>query len=158
MRIVDFVTPAAVVRLAATDVRAALHEIAEALGAAVGVDAAQVEAALREREELGSTAIGNEVAVPHAKLAVARAAGVVGFSAAGVGWAAPDGQPVRIVVALALPPRGGKHLDCLAAVARELSEPEVRARILAAGDPAAVYDVLAAAARSSSRKRSGEGG
>jgi PTS system nitrogen regulatory IIA component len=146
VRIVDFVSEGAVRhRLEATQPDGVLREIAAALAAACGVEAAGVEAALREREALGCTAIGNEVAVPHAKVPVVRVAGVLALSEPGVAWGAPDGRPVRIVVALALPPRGGKHLEALAAVAKELSEPEARVRLLAAPDAAAVWAVLGAA-------------
>ena len=52
---------------------------------------------LLSRERLGTTALGKGVAVPHAhSIAVSRTHVVLGHSAHGLDWRAPDAEPVRI--------------------------------------------------------------
>lgn len=152
MKIADLIPEDAVVlRLAATDAMGAVRELAAVLARAHGLDAARVEALLLERERLGSTALGNEVAVPHAKLEVANVGAALGLSPAGVDFAAPDGAPVRIVVALVCPQRGGAHLRALASIGEALADPLLRKRLLEAGSAAEVKRLLASPRRGAPR-------
>ena len=80
---------------------------------------------LRERERLASTAIGHGVAIPHARIAdidesrcaFLRLAQPVDFNAA-------DGEPVDLVLALAIPAHHvQQHLELLAELAHMLANP-----------------------------------
>jgi PTS system nitrogen regulatory IIA component len=58
------------------------------------------------RERLGSTAVGRGLATPNARsLLVLEPLVLLGRSRRGIEWAAPDGEPVRLVL-LALSPPG----------------------------------------------------
>ncbi len=133
MRLGDLVPASGIrLRLSSTEREGAIGELAELLAAQVDLSADLVRAALIEREQLGSTALGHGVAVPHAKLAVARTVGVLGLSEGGIPFDSPDGEPVHIFVAFISPVQGGRHLLALAAVGQELSDAEARRRLLAA--------------------------
>lgn len=89
---------------------------------------------LREREQLASTAIGHGVAVPHARIAgidesrcaFMRLAQPVDFNAA-------DGEPVDLVLALAVPANHVRqHLELLAELAETFADPGYRAVLRAA--------------------------
>jgi mannitol/fructose-specific phosphotransferase system IIA component (Ntr-type) len=58
--------------------------------------------------------------------------GALGLSREGIDFGAPDGKPVRIVVALLSPMTGNNHLKALAAIAQTLADPSLRAKLLAA--------------------------
>lgn len=152
MKIVDIIPEDGIVlRLAATDAEGAVRALAAVLARAHGLDAAEVETALLERERLGSTAIGDETAIPHGKLPIARVAGALGLSETGIDFAAPDGAPVRIVVALVAPLQGGAHLRALASVGEAVADPLLRKRLLEARTAADVRVLLAAPRRASRR-------
>lgn len=121
---------------------AQLLAAAHARGAVLEPDV--VLAALAHRELLGSTAIGKGCA-----LAAVRSMGVrhehyvLGRSARGVEWHAPDGEPVQLVL-LALAPAtqpAATHLDLLARLASALRAQRSRARLLE-GDTALVASLL----------------
>lgn len=89
---------------------------------------------LRKREQLASTAIGHGVAVPHARIdgidesraAFLRLAQPVDFNAA-------DGEPVDLVLALAVPAHYlQQHLEILAELAETFADPGYRADLRAA--------------------------
>lgn len=89
---------------------------------------------LCERERLASTAIGHGVAIPHARIegidesrcAFLRLAQPVDFNAA-------DGEPVDLVLALAVPDHYvQQHLELLADLAESLADPGYRADLRAA--------------------------
>jgi PTS system nitrogen regulatory IIA component len=148
VKLADFVPEDAIVlRLAAASAADAVRALAAVLARAHGLDAAQVETALLERERLGSTAIGHETAVPHGKLPVRDVAGALGLSETGIDFAAPDGAPVRIVVALVAPVQGGAHLRALACVGEAVADPLLRKRLLEARSAAEVRRLLAAPLR-----------
>lgn len=93
-----------------------------------------IGAGLREREQLASTAIGHGVAIPHARIpglgdsraALLRLAQPIDFNAA-------DGEPVDLVLALAVPEHHvQQHLELLANLAASFSDPGYRAELRAA--------------------------
>lgn len=100
---------------------------------------------LRLRERVGSTAIGKGAAIPHARsLTVDRPALVVARSHRGIGWDAPDGQPVHVVLLVLSPGEWSEEthhafLGRVAAVARLQKN---RQRLLEAGDFLEVSSVL----------------
>jgi PTS system nitrogen regulatory IIA component len=145
VRIADFVPMTAILhRLAATDARGAVTELALALAKLNSMDPALVGSLLLEREALGSTGIGHGIAVPHAKLEIPRTIGVLGLSVPGIDFAAPDGEPAQIFIALLSPAHGGAHLKALAAVAQDLSDATFRSRLLEAAGAAEVHRLLSA--------------
>lgn len=67
------------------------------------------------RESLSSTAIGNGIAVPHAKSAAVKEAGLAAITVPdGVDYEAPDGLPSKLFFMIAAPQAGGDvHLEML---------------------------------------------
>ncbi len=116
-------TEAILDELEATDKKAALKEMLEALSAAGRVSAESAPAlvnALMGREKLGSTGIGKGVAVPHATSEKVQGL-VAAFarSSGGIDFAALDGQPVHLVfLLLASKDSSGRNLEALARVAK----------------------------------------
>jgi Kef-type K+ transport system membrane component KefB/mannitol/fructose-specific phosphotransferase system IIA component (Ntr-type) len=102
-----------------------------------------------EREALSSTGVGEGVAIPHAEIpGLERPALAFARLAEGVDFDAPDGQPVRLVFLLLVPPRAhDRHLQLLSALARLLTQDEVKAGLHAARDPSGVLAVLDGATR-----------
>jgi mannitol/fructose-specific phosphotransferase system IIA component (Ntr-type) len=97
----------------------AIGELATLVAQQAGLDVPTTVAAVLERERSMSTAIGNHLAVPHARVAKLAAPVVgVGLSRAGIPFAAPDGEPIHIVVLLLTQvDDDGAQLELLADVA-----------------------------------------
>ncbi|MBN1771651.1 MAG: PTS sugar transporter subunit IIA [Deltaproteobacteria bacterium] len=98
-----------------------------------GLDAPAIIEALATREQLATTAVGEGLAFPHAKLPglPAARASVVLLPAPGLDLGAADGLPVRLVVALIVPPDSiGEHLKLLGAFSRRLRDPTARQALL----------------------------
>ncbi len=149
MRIIDFLAAKhGVHRLEAGDANGVVRELGLALAQSSQVDTEQLIDLLLHRERVGSTAVGYEVAMPHARTpAAAETVGVLGLSYRGVDFHAPDGIPVRLFVAFVSPIHGGRHLHAVAAVARELADPNLRKQLLDSSDAAEAYRVLGASTR-----------
>ena len=100
--------------------------------------------AVMRREQSMPTAIADGVAFPHARIdGVAPLVPVIGIHRQGVDFGAADGAPTRLfVLMLVAPPEARRYLQVLAAFARQLSLPEVRARLLDAADAEAVRAAL----------------
>jgi PTS system nitrogen regulatory IIA component len=97
---------------------------------------ARVFDSLFDREKLGSTGLGYGVAIPHGRLknlketlcAFVRTQSPVPFES-------PDGQPVRLVLAMLVPEHATEqHLELLSDVAQMFSDGDLRERLLQAGD------------------------
>jgi len=147
-RISDFVHgPEGIFRLDAADAASAVRELGFALAPFCNVDGERIVDLLARREHVATTAVGGQVAIPHARTAdAAETVGIVGLSARGVDFAAADGLPVQVFVALLSPIHGGRHLQAIASIARDLSDPTFRRRLLKASSPDAAYQLLAGAA------------
>lgn len=131
--------------LVAGDAEGVLRELAGKLAAAGAVaDAEQLFARLWERERLGSTAIGRGIAIPHCKLdSLAKVVVAVGLAPAGVDFAAPDAQPVRLFFVVVSPSRSpAEHLQSLAAISRWVKADGRVDRLLASQRPQDVLDML----------------
>lgn len=105
---------------------------------------ARVQEALTMRERSMTTGMENGIAIPHAAVdGLQDVVGVLGLSRHGVPFDALDRLPARIMVCLIIP-RDKKllHIKTLAEIARLLSRPAVRARLLEAASPAAALDVI----------------
>jgi PTS system nitrogen regulatory IIA component len=122
-----------------------LRELAGRIAARGGVGGAEeLFQRLWEREQQGATGVGGGIAIPHCKLpGLRRGLVAVGMVPSGVGVAAADGEPVRLLFVVLSPgdsPAG--HLQSLAAISRWNRTKGNAARLLALRDPAAVYDLL----------------
>lgn len=99
---------------------------------------------LVSRERLGSTAIGSAVAIPHARIdqvSELRAA-FVRFDEP-VAFDAADGQPVRFLFGLLVPPGDEEiHLRMLSTIAQMLARDLFRDSLREAADADALYDIL----------------
>jgi PTS system nitrogen regulatory IIA component len=143
LELIDFVPADAIVfRLGASDATGAIRELASALARAHGLDRELTEALLLEREHLGSTALARGVAAPHARMDVPRTMGALGLSEKGIEFAAPDGAPVRIVVAFVGPREGGSDLRALDVVARAFADPTLREKLFEVGSASEIHGLL----------------
>ena len=108
------------------------------------IDQAQLGEDVWRREREMSTGIGKNIGLPHAKtaavtsplLAMATLSGEVDFDAI-------DSQPVRLVFLLATPEAMlSEHLKLLGRITRIAGKDEVRERILQAGSPLEVLELM----------------
>jgi PTS system nitrogen regulatory IIA component len=99
-----------------------------------GIARAKVFDCLFARERLGSTGLGQGVAIPHGRIKGLKEA-----------VAAPDGQPVALMIFLLVPEHASQaHLDLLSELAQMLSDRAFRETLLTAPDAAAVHQALTA--------------
>lgn len=119
-------------RLAASDRRGVVRELAQALARAHALEPARVDEAVWTREQVGTTAIGHGIAIPHARIAgLERPLIAFGLSDPGVDFDAPDGHPARLVFLILTPAEApGAQLEILADISRTLKDPDVRAKLL----------------------------
>ncbi len=105
----------------------------------------QIFDSLVARERLGSTGLGSGVAIPHGRLKSGQqASGVFLRLAEPIDFSAVDSQPVDLVLALVVPESYcDQHLLLLSQVAEMFSEAELCARLRAAEDSLALYEILA---------------
>jgi nitrogen PTS system EIIA component len=105
---------------------------------------ARVFDSLFDREKLGSTGLGYGVAIPHGRLknlkdtlcAFVRTQSPVPFES-------PDGQPVRLVLAMLVPEHATEqHLELLSDLAQMFSDRDLREKLLAASDIATAHSLL----------------
>lgn len=134
----------AVLRLRARTADDALVELAAALAGRTGLAAELIVAGLRERESLGSTGLGHGLALPHTKAEIGGSIAVLGLASEGIEFAALDGEPVRVFVALVSSMQPSEHLRALALVSRAFSQPSMVERVLASDDADDVLALLAA--------------
>lgn len=108
-------------------------------------DLDEILEAVIARENLCSTGFENGVAIPHPRQGhpdvVERLVAVFGRSRAGVDFDALDGEPVHIFFLLCAP-TDSEHLKALAKLSRFLKKKPVRERLIAAGTPEEVWEVL----------------
>ena len=105
---------------------------------------ASVHEALTARERSMTTGMEHGIAIPHAAVdGLPDVVSVLGLSRRGVPFDALDRQPARIMVCLIIP-RDKKllHIKTLAEIARLLSRPAVRARLLEAEGPEQALDII----------------
>lgn len=143
----------------------AISTLAAAIAERMGSpgDAARFAQAVLAREEIAGTGIGDGVAFPHAEIrdlqtplmALAR-------SKKGLDFDAPDGEPVRLILMLLMPPREfERELRLISGMARLLGREEVRRGLLEAADTEAALATLEEADRATAtpapRRGAGEG-
>ena len=134
--------------MAATDKKAAIHELVDVLAAAGKVtDPGALKEAVWTREQTRTTGIGHGLAIPHGKCA-GMAAGVglamaIGRPSQPIEFGAIDGKPVRLIIMLAsAPERNSDHIQALARVSRLMTMTDVRERIYSAGSAAEIYALI----------------
>jgi PTS system nitrogen regulatory IIA component len=116
-------------------------------GAAAPQDAvALIRDSLHAREALATTAIGHGVALPHGRIPDLEDTRCAFLQlATPVDFGALDGQPVDLVVAMAVPEHfAQEHLHRLAEVAERFSDPHFRAALRAARTTAELHHLLVA--------------
>jgi len=104
-----------------------------------------VEESVWQREESYSTGFGYGFAIPHCKNNAVRANSLAVLKLRQpVAWASLDGQPVRVVILLAIRETDGasEHLKVLARLARQLMHEDFRARLEQENEPAALCAFL----------------
>lgn len=145
MHFVELLGPAAcAVGLAAGSKHRLLEDIARRLAPDAAM-ALQLLDALNERERLGGTGLGAGAALPHGRCEglTAPRAGLFRL-ARGVDFGAADGVPVDLVAVLAVPVQyTTAQLALLAEMAEALADPDLRQRLRAAADAAALRAELA---------------
>lgn len=109
-------------------------------------DVALIRDSLRAREALATTAIGHGVALPHGRIADLEDTRCAFLKlSTPVDFGALDGEPVDLVVAMAVPEHfAQEHLHRLAEVAERFSDPDFRAALRAADTVAELHHLLGA--------------
>lgn len=104
-----------------------------------------VEVAVGNREATYSTGFGHGFAIPHCKTNAVKSSSLVLVKLRSpVTWNSLDGQPVRVVILLALRESGGadEHMKVLAKLARRLMHEEFRDRLEKETDPKTLCALL----------------
>ncbi len=103
---------------------------------------------LISREKLGSTGLGQGIAIPHCRVGdCAEPLGTLLTLEKAIPFDAPDDHPVDLLFVLLVPKEAHQqHLDILATVAGLFSQADFCARLRAAGDDRALYDIACSAA------------
>jgi len=148
IRILDFfVHKAFVLRLTGERPPDAIRQLCQSAAVVPGMpDADTLYQAVSDRERTMSTATGSGVAFPHARMQQIKLPKViVGISRTGIEWDAPDGIDVKWVFMILTPADDVEsQVTILAALARMMMQPGVKARLLAAETPQQAWDVLKA--------------
>ena len=94
----------------------------------------EVFAQLIAREKLGSTGLGQGIAIPHSRIGnCTQPIGTLVTLSEPIDFDAPDGEPVDLVFALLVPEEATQqHLDTLAQIARQFSQPDFCQRLRSA--------------------------
>ena len=146
MRIKDLLKLEAIeLGVSAADKEAAIDKLVslhDKVGNLADVDG--YKAAILKRESESTTAIGEGLAVPHAKTAAAKQAGLAAITIPdGVDYDAPDGQPATLAFMIAAPEGAGdEHLEILSRLMVMLMDPDFGANLRAAKTPEEFLDII----------------
>ncbi|TAN36252.1 MAG: PTS sugar transporter subunit IIA [Verrucomicrobia bacterium] len=101
--------------------------------------------AVLERERKMSTGMQNGIAIPHGKTDTQEGlVTALGIKREGLDFDSLDGQPARIFVMTLSPEnRTGPHIQFLAEISRQLNDPGIRERLLAAATADEILNILA---------------
>ena len=134
MRITDLLSPNGIqLRAAPADKSAAIDLLAGLQERAGNItDKAAYKKEIWAREELDSTAVENGVAVPHARCAAVKRAGLAAMTVpAGVDYGAEDGEPSTLFFMIAAPEGGGEvHMEMLSHLMVMLMDEEFCQKLL----------------------------
>ncbi len=128
-RIEDFLVPKSFVPIMkAHEHRSAIRELGAVAAELANMNVRSVQSAVLQREELMPTGLGNRVAVPHARIqGLASPVVVIGMSADGVDFDAPDGDAAQLVFLLLTPREdGAAQVSLLADIARRFGTEDAR--------------------------------
>ncbi len=145
MTFLELLKPEAVkVVAAASSKKRLMHDVAELVQSAYGLDHGTVVEALMERESLGPTGVGHGVALPHARLEnLDKVVGTFILLEKPIDFNSVDRQPVDVIFSLFAPEDAGvEHLKALALVSRTLRDSTVCSKLRANPDAATLYAVL----------------
>lgn len=133
------------VQVEATSKKRAFEEAGLLFESLHGLSRALVTDSLFSRERLGSTGLGHGVAIPHGRIKGLRAPMAAVFRLAQpIGFDAPDDGPVSLLIFLLVPEAATqKHLEILSEIAELLSDPVLRARLVASQDAAELHGLIA---------------
>lgn len=134
MRITDLLSPNGIqLHAAPADKSAAIDLLADLQERAGNItDKVAYKKEIWAREELDSTAVENGVAVPHARCAAVKRAGLAAMTApAGVDYGAEDGEPSTLFFMIAAPEGGGEvHMEMLSHLMVMLMDEEFCQKLL----------------------------
>ncbi len=99
---------------------------------------------LTDRERLGTTGLGNGIALPHGRLnGISECIAAAIYLKSPLNFDTPDGEPIRLAIALLVPADASKqHLQILAALAELFDEPKRCEKILNAKDSSMLLEFL----------------
>lgn len=145
MRIVDLLKKKSIMpgaklstKADAIDLMIRLHDEAGNLA-----DKEEYRKGILAREEEGTTAVGEGIAIPHAKSAAVKQAGLVAITVLeGIDYQAPDGKPSTILFMIAAPEDGDLHLEVLSRLMTLLMDMELREELLKAQTPEAFLEAI----------------
>lgn len=122
-------------------------------------DKAGYKAGILAREELGSTAVGEGIAIPHAKVAAVKEAGLAVITVPeGVDYGAFDGSPVNLIFMIAAPDgEADTHLEALAKLSTLLMKPGFKDALMSAASKEAFLKVIDEAETERPRQASSTG-
>lgn len=137
MRIIDLLKPESVItgsqiksKEEAIETLIDLHQKAGHLS-----DIDEYRKGILAREAEGTTAIGEGIAIPHAKSAAVREAGLAAMTVPeGIDYQAPDGQLSKVLFMIAAPVDGDLHLEVLSRLMTLLMDDQLRSELLSASD------------------------
>jgi mannitol/fructose-specific phosphotransferase system IIA component (Ntr-type) len=125
------------------------HDVLARLAAPIAktrpdLDGAAILAELDRREEESSTAIADGIAIPHARPKGQQTmTASFGRAPQGIDFDSIDGRPTTLLVVLVSPPAHPElHVQWLSHVARVLSDPATRRRILEATSADAILRIV----------------
>lgn len=100
---------------------------------------------MMEREEEFTTGFGDGIAIPHAKLDVVNEPTICVIKLnKSIDWDAMDGQPVQLIIAMAVPTQheGKMHLKLLATLSEQLMEEDFKEALLSACTKDDLYNII----------------
>ena len=146
MNIADLLAPDAVIpALKAQNKKQLLQELSVRAHGLTRISERRIFETLVERERLGTTGVGQGIAIPHGRMAEAKAiSGIFARLENGIDYEAVDSQPVDLVFMLLAPENAGAdHLKALARVSRLLRDRGICENLRAAKSAEALYAILA---------------
>lgn len=131
-------------KAAAIDLLVGLQNLSGSLS-----ETGQYKTDILAREAMGSTAIGNGIAVPHAKSAAVKRAGLSAITVPeGVDYESPDGLPSKLFFMIAAPKEGGDlHLEMLSRLMVMLMDGTFCQKLLDSQDPETFLSLIDAQER-----------
>jgi PTS system nitrogen regulatory IIA component len=147
MNISDLLAPDAILpALKAQSKKQLLQELSAKAHLLTRLPERRIFETLVERERLGTTGVGAGIAIPHGRMAEAKAiCGVFARLEAPIEYEAVDSQPVDLVFMLLAPEdAGADHLKALARVSRLLRNAAVCEKLRATSSAQALYAILTA--------------